>query len=351
MERPPLIVSGSTYPKLAIDVSNLLGGDFCSGVLEPYKDGEIHPRLSKSVRKRDVYIIQSTCPPDINKSCMELFFMISACRISSANEITVVSPYTAYARGDRLNEQRTTVSIGDLLHIIRERGAHRFMTIDLHQEASLVAFSGAQDHLYSSKILIPQMIKEITTYKQEKNVIAATDQGGAKMVEAYARLLRNAGINISGTAYAIQNRDPITNKKVLTGITGNVKGAHVRIVDDVLASGETAINAGNAFINDGAESVGLVIPHGLFLDSDGIGLIPISALARLRNSSIKRVMITDTVCLGEDVLAATNYVTVVKSAPLIAAAIACVHNGESLSDDLSKYLDEYTEKAQESRNK
>lgn len=344
MERPPLIVSGSTYPKLAIDVTNLLGGDYCSGVLEPYKDGEIHPQLSKSVRKRDVYIIQSLCPPDINKSCMELFFMISACVTLSANEITVVCPYTAYARGDRLNEQRTTIPIGDLLRIIWERGAKRFMTIDLHQEASLAAFSGAKDHLYSSKILVPQMKKEIAEYQQEKNVIAATDQGGAKMVEAYARLLRNAGIKIDGTAYAIQNRHPITNKKELTGVTGNVKGAHVRIVDDVLASGGTAITAANAFMDEGAESVGLVIPHGLFLDSEGIGSSPISALSSLRNSSIKRIMITDTVRLKEDVLAATNYITVVKSAPLIAAAIACVHNedGESLTENLDRYLDKYT---------
>lgn len=341
MERPPIIVTGSTYPKIACDVATLLEADFCTGIKGTYKDSEINPQLSESVRGRNVFIVQSTCPPDVNKAYMELFFMVSECVRSSADKITVVSPYSGYARGDRFNEKRTTIPIADVLDILKHKGAQRFVTVDIHQEASLGSFHGPVDHLYSSDILVPQVKKDIEREELENIVITATDQGGTKMVEVWARLLRNIGVDIAGTAYAIQERDKITNEKKIIDVTGNVKNANLLIIDDMVASGESAINATNKFREKGAKRIRLIVPHGLFLDWDVKKGEPRTSLERLRNSSIEQVMTTDTVCLREEILSAPEYVKVYSIAPLIASAISCIHEGKSITDNLRRNLSLY----------
>lgn len=343
MERPPIIIAGNSHPNFASNVASLLNADYATGALEPYGDGEINVQLARSVRRRDVFIIQSTCPPDVNGAYMELFLMTDACKSSSAGEVTVISPYTGYAKADRYNEKRTAISIAVLLKLLHRAGANRFATVDIHQEASLGAFDGPSDHIFASELFVPEMKKDIEREELENVVIAATDQGGVKMIEAYARLLRELDVNIAGTAYAIQNRNKITNKKEYTGAIGDVEGADLFIIDDQIASGSSAINAGEKFKEKGAKSIRLFAPHGLFLDSsDSFGNLQTS-LDRFRNSSIEKITTTDTVELRADVLKATDYVKVVSVTPLIAAAISCIHNGESITDDLRRYLGYYNQ--------
>ncbi|MDD2823227.1 MAG: ribose-phosphate diphosphokinase [Candidatus Daviesbacteria bacterium] len=341
MERPPLIIAGNSHPQLACNVASLLGADYATGALEPYGDGEINVQLSDSVRRRDVFIIQSTCPPDVNGACMELFLMTAACKASSAGEITVISPYTGYAKADRYNEKRTAISIAVFLKLLHRSGADRFATVDIHQEASLGAFDGPSDHIFASELFVQKMKIDIERERLKNVVIGATDQGGVKMIEAYARLLREAGVDISGTAYAIQNRNKITNKKEYIGVTGDVEGADVFVIDDQIASGSSAVSAGDKFKEKGAKSIRLFAPHGLFLDSrDHYGNLQTS-IDKFRDSSIEKITTTDTVELRPDVLKADDYANVVGVTPLIAAAIECIHRGDSMTNRLRSYLGHY----------
>lgn len=338
MERPPLIVAGNSHPNLARNVASLIDADFVTGAQEPYGDGEINVQLSGSVRRRDVFIIQSTCPPDVNGAYMELFLMTAACKASSAGEITVISPYAGYTKADRYNEKRTAISIAVMLKLLHKAGAYRFATVDIHQEASLGAFDGPSDHVFASELFVPEMKKDIEREGLKNVVIGATDQGGVKMIEAYARLLREAGVDIAGTAYAIQNRNKITNKKEYIGVTGDVDDADVFVVDDQIASGSSAIKAGDKFKEKRAKSIRLFAPHGLFLDSKDDSGNPETALDKFKNSSIEKITTTDTVELRPDVLRATDYVKVVSVTPLVAAAIQCIHRGDSMTESLRSHL-------------
>lgn len=344
MEREPILLTGSAHPQLAENVAKLLDLPVYPAIEGRFADGEARVKIPESVRKRDVFIIQSTCPPNVDRAYMELFFMTSAAVRSSAGEITVVMPYAGYARGDRQNEQRTSINISDVLKTLEERGANRFMIVDLHQDASIGSVKVAADLLLASCVLVPVMKDLIERERLSDVVIAAPDQQGTRRLEAYARLLRRSNVHIRNTAYISKERDPNAfNQSRVTGMTGNVEGAEVLTVDDIFDTGRSQRQAADEFVKAGAKSVRAIVGHGLFSDTIKPGLLPKSALELLRDSPIKQVVTTDTIRLRKDVLLATNLVKVVSIAPLLAAGIRCVHEGISITNYLDKYLKLYSD--------
>lgn len=310
-----IILTGNSNPELARKIAALLKKDFYNPVTV-FSDGEVRVRIQPNLRRRHVYIIQPTCPPKGNDYIMELILMIDAARRASSSEIIAVIPYFGYQRQDRKEMPRVPISSSAIARMLENAGANRIVTIDLHAEQEEGFAQGPWDNLYASYSLIPK-IKE---KKLKDVVIASPDKGGVVRATAYAKLL-----NASGIAIVYKQRDisvnDVSHSQVLIG---DVKGKDVLLVDDIISTGGTILNAGNYIKQNGARSVRAAVTHALFMGD---------SLKKIEESSIEEFFVTDTTPIRPEVLKAKkiNFVSV---APLLAEAIKKIETGESLSSAL-----------------
>lgn len=308
------LISGTSNPVLAGKIGDILSIEVANPITR-FVDGEVRVKGLPNLRGRAVFIIQPTAPP-VNDSVMELVLMIDAVRRASAKEITAVIPYFGYARQDRKELPRVPISASVVANIIVAAGANRILTVDVHTEQSQGFVQCPWDNLYASYVLVPTMKKK----KLKDFVVATPDKGGMPRAAGYARLLGTQNL-----ALVYKQRDIHMNDSMTAyGMIGDVKGKDVVVVDDMLDSGGTLMNAIEHIADNGAKDIYALISHGLFSGD---------CLKRLSASRVKEIITTDTVQHRDEVVKHPK-VKIVSIAPMLAEAIRRVESGESISEDL-----------------
>ena len=311
------IISGNANPKLAQEIA-----DHCFATLVPanistFADGETSVEFLENIRGQDVFIVQSTCTP-VNDSLMELMIMIDAARRSSADRITAVIPYYGYARQDRKSASRTPITAKLVSNIITTSGADRILTMDLHAGQIQGFFDIPVDDL-TSRVVFAKDIKRTIgiiddpVIEQVGTVFVSPDAGGVVRARKFADMFR-------GDIAIVDKRRPVAGKSEVMNLIGDVNGKHAILVDDIVDSGGTLVNAAQAIKDAGALSVRAYITHGVLSDD---------ACQKVEKSVLEELVVTDSIpnrCPKN--CKKTRQVSV---SELFGEAIRRVHNEESVS--------------------
>lgn len=310
-----VLLTGTANLKLAKDVASILGKTVHQTV-STFADGEKRIVIPENLRKRDVFIIQPTCPP-VDSNLMELLLMIDAAKRASASEITAVIPYFGYSRQDRKERSRVPISAALVAGLIEHAGADRIVTLDIHSEQEPGFVNIPWDNLYSSYSLLP-VLKEY--YLGKNLVLASPDKGGVLKATFYADLL-----NAEGLAIVFKERDVAKkNESQALDLIGNVKNKDVLLVDDMIDTAGTIYEAAKLIKERGAKSISAAATHGLFSDP---------APKKIADAPLDKIIITDSVPLRAEILKDPR-IKIVSVAKLLAEAINCFYNGDSISEKL-----------------
>jgi ribose-phosphate pyrophosphokinase len=299
---------GSRY--LAENIAKSYGIELGASSIMEFSDGEFQPSYDESVRGATVFIIQSTFPPSDN--LMELLLMIDAARRASAYKIVAVMPYFGWARQDRKDKPRCSIGAKLVADILGAVGVDRVMTLDLHADQIQGFFSVPVDHVFASSLFLPF----IQNMNLDNLAIAAPDMGGAKRASAYAKVINRPVI------ICHKSREKPNVIGDMTTI-GEVEGKNVIIIDDMIDTAGTITKAADMMINQKALSVRAMATHALFSGP---------AYARIQDSALEEVIITDTIPLNEDHELCKNKIKILSVADLFADIIRKVFNSESISD-------------------
>ncbi|OGU63760.1 MAG: ribose-phosphate pyrophosphokinase [Stygiobacter sp. RIFOXYC12_FULL_38_8] len=305
MHRQPLIFSGSSTKKLTQKICEYLNLSPGKVDVKTFSDGEIWVKFQENIRGRDLYIVQSTMPPSEN--LMELLIMLDAAKRASASRVTAVLPYFGYARQDRKDQPRVAITAKLVANLITTAGADRVITMDLHAAQIQGFFDIPFDHLYASPVFSGLFAEE----ESENLVVVSPDVGGIKLARSYAKRL-NAGLVV------IDKRRPKHNIVEVMQIIGDVANKNVLIVDDLIDTGGTFVNAVNALKERGALNVYGAVSHAL-LSGDAVNKINQSALAKL--------YVTDSIPLHTG----SEKIVVRSASGLLAEAIIRSNRNESIS--------------------
>ena len=304
------LVAGNSNPVLAQEIASWLHLPLTKAMVRRFADMEIFVEIQENVRGSDVFIIQSTSFP-ANDHLMELLIITDALRRASARRITAVIPYFGYARQDRKVGSRSPISAKLVANLISRAGVDRVMTLDLHAGQIQGFFDIPTDNLYAS----PVMVRDIKERFDLANVmVVSPDVGGVVRARGLAKRI-NAPLAI------IDKRRERAGKSEVMNVIGDVAGYTCILVDDIVDSGGTLVNAADALIANGAKEVYAYITHGVL--SGG-------AAARIAGSKLKELVITDSILPTEAVTNAANIRTL-SIAPLIAEAISRTASEESVS--------------------
>jgi len=279
--------------------------------IKKFADGEIYIEINENIRGNSIFIIQSISSP-ANDNLMELLLCIDALKRSSAKNITAVIPYFGYARQDRKVVPRTSISAKLVSNLITKAGADRVVTVDLHAGQVQGFFDIPVDNLFCTPIFARHVNKNIN----KKNIICvAPDVGGTERARALGKLL-DVGLAI------VDKRRPSPGKSQVMNVVGNVKNKTCVIVDDIIDSGGTIVNAAEALKNRGAKEVYVYITHGVLSGE---------AIKKIEKSVIKKLVITDSIDNNERVKKARN-IEVLTISNLMGEAIKRISNSTSVSD-------------------
>jgi ribose-phosphate pyrophosphokinase len=309
---PPRIklVAGNSNRPLAEAIAAALKLPLTKCVVRRFPDLEVFVEIQENVRGEDVYVIQSTSYPT-NDNFMELLILVDALKRASARRITAVMPYFGYARQDRKPGPRTPISARLVANLIERAGVDRVMTLDLHAGQIQGFFDIPTDNLYAA----PVMVRDIQDHNDlDKIVVVSPDVGGVVRARGLAKR-----INVP-IAICDKRRERPGESEVMN-VIGDVKGRRCILIDDIVDSGGTLVNAANALLQQGATEVTAYITHGVL--SGG-------AVAKITNSALKNLVITDSIQPTEAVKAAKN-IRVLTMAPLLGEAIARTAREESVS--------------------
>lgn len=300
------IAAGRSNPELAKKVAEYLGVSLTEVTTKNFSDGEIWVKYEENIRGVDLFVIQSTQAPADN--LLELLLLIDAAKRASARRVTAVIPYFAYARQDRKDQPRVSISAKLVANLITRSGADRVITIDLHSSQIQGFFDIPMDHLYAS----PVIIKRLNQLGLQNFVVVAPDIGAARTARAYAKRL-NADLVL------IDKRRPEHNRAEVLNIIGNPEGKNAIIVDDLVDTGTTFLQCAEALKEKGA------------LDIYGVCVHPVlsgNAIDRINASeSIKRMFVTDTIPFRS----VADKIEIVSVSELFAEAIIRTHDNRSIS--------------------
>lgn len=299
--RSNLILSQKIVESLGIELGQLN--------IQNFADGELWIKFEENIRGTDVFIIQSTNSPAEN--IMELVLIIDAAVRASANTVTAVIPYFGYGRQDRKDNPRVPISSRVMVDLITATGADRIITMDLHSTQIQGFATIPFDHLYSRMVL--QAAINNLGLDPETSVVLAPDVGSARMSQAYAKRL--------GMHFAlIDKRRYAPNKAEVMHLIGDLKDKDVLIIDDMIDTAGTIVNAANEAKENGATSVTAIATH---------ALLSVPAIDRINKSNIGKLVVTDTVSIeDEKKLGNMEIVTV---ANVFGEAIRRVYEGKSVS--------------------
>ena len=280
-------------------------------LVEKFSDGETRVEILENIRGRDVFLIQSTCPP-ANEHLMELLLMADACRRASAKTISAVVPYFGYSRQDRRpRNTRGPVSAKLVADLLETSGISRIITIDLHADQIEGFFSIPVDNVYSSPVLLGDIWKQ----KYSNLVLVSPDVGGVLRARAIARRLDNAGLAI------IDKRREKANKSEVVNIIGDVQDKTAVIFDDMVDTAGTLCNAAAALKEKGANKTVAYAAHPVLSGP---------AIERIRESELDELVVTDTIPLSQDALD-TGKIRQLSIAELVAETIRRIIADESVS--------------------
>jgi ribose-phosphate pyrophosphokinase len=304
------LVAGNSNPRLAEAIAAYLKTPLAKAVVRRFADMEIFVEIVDNVRGTDVFVIQSTSYP-ANDHLMELLIIIDALKRASARRITAVVPYFGYARQDRKPGPRTPISAKLVANLITNAGANRVLTVDLHAGQIQGFFDIPTDNLYAS----PVMVRDIRDrFDLSSVMVVSPDVGGVVRARALAKRI-NAPLAI------IDKRRERAGESEVMNVIGDVEARICVLVDDIVDSGGTLVNAADALIEQGAREVYAYISHGVL--SGG-------AVARITASHLKELVITDSIQPTEAVRVAEN-IRVLSIATLLGEAIARTASEQSVS--------------------
>jgi ribose-phosphate pyrophosphokinase len=303
------IFSGNSNPLLAAQICDYLKVPIGNAVVGAFSDGEVRVRINENIRGRDIFVIQSTCPP-VNQNLMELLIIIDALRRASAERITAVLPYYGYARQDRKAEPRVPITAKLVADLITAAGATRVLTLDLHAGQIQGFFDIPVDNLFA----LPVLINYFKQKDLQDPVVVSPDAGGVERARALAKQL--------GSSLAIiDKRRTGVNEAEIMNIIGEVEGRDALIVDDMIDTAGTLAQAARAIKNKGALRVFASCTHPVFSGP---------ALDRIRDSSLEEVVATNTIPLC-DAARTMGKITELSVAPLLGEAIIRIHDDSSVS--------------------
>ncbi|PKN50899.1 MAG: phosphoribosylpyrophosphate synthetase [Deltaproteobacteria bacterium HGW-Deltaproteobacteria-13] len=272
------IFSGNANLALAKKICDNLGVSMGKANVTTFSDGETRVEINENVRGMDVFIIQSTCPP-VNVTLMELLIMIDAMKRASADRITAVVPYYGYARQDRKVAPRAPITAKLVADLITTAGAQRLLSMDLHAGQIQGFFNIPVDNLFATPVLIDYMKK----YYQDNTVVVSPDTGGVERARAF-------GKRLGASLAIIDKRREGPNEAEVMNIIGNVEGKKIIILDDMIDTAGTVVQAAKAMKEAGALEVSVCCTHPVLSGP---------ALDRIENSEIKEAIVTDTIPLSD----------------------------------------------------
>ncbi|NQV38878.1 MAG: ribose-phosphate pyrophosphokinase, partial [Candidatus Marinimicrobia bacterium] len=276
------LFTGRSNPALAQRISDYLDIPLGKLNIRNFADGELWIKYEENIRGSDVFIIQPTNSPAEN--ILELVLLVDAAVRASADRVTVVVPYFGYARQDRKDTPRVPISSRVMVDMLTATGANRIICMDLHSTQIQGFASIPFDHLYSRMVLLDK-IKSLGLDPNE-TVVLSPDMGSAKMSQSYAKLL--------GMHFAlIDKRRTSPNQAEIVHLIGSMNNKHVLIVDDMIDTAGTTVNAAEKAMENGAKSVTAVATHALLSGP---------AVERIKNSSINKLIVTDTISIPDEKL-------------------------------------------------
>jgi len=303
------IFSGRSNIDLATDIAKFLKQDLGSISIRTFSDGELWVKYEENIRGCDVFIIQSTNGPSEN--IIELALMVDAAVRASADTVTVVIPYFGYGRQDRKDQPRVPISSRVMIDILTAMGADRIITLDLHS-TQIQGFAKIPfDNLYSRTVLFDAIKNE--NLEPSTSTVLAPDVGSVKMSQGYAK---NLGMHFA----LIDKRRFAPNQAEVNHLIGELKGMDVLIIDDMIDTAGTIVNAAKEALDEGAKSVTVVATHGVLSGP---------AIERLKTANIKRIILTDTISIPPE--KRLDQMKIVSVANIFGEAVNRVHNGESVS--------------------
>jgi ribose-phosphate pyrophosphokinase len=303
------IFAGNSNPELAVQICESLGIALAHSMASTFSDGEIRVEISENVRGADVFVIQSGSHP-VNDHLMELLVMIDALKRASARRITAVIPYYPYARQDRKNKPRVPITARLVADLISRVGTHRILTMDLHAGQIQGFFDIPVDNLYASPILLPYIREQFN----HDMVIVSPDAGGVARARAYARRLQ-AGLAV------IDKRRSDVNQAEALNIIGEVSGMTAIVLDDMVDTAGTLVEAINTLLENGAKEVHACVTHAVLSGP---------AVERIEKSALKSLIVTDTIPLRPQA-AQCQKIKCLPACKLFSAAIRNIHNEDSIS--------------------
>jgi ribose-phosphate pyrophosphokinase len=304
------IIAGNASRPLAEAIAAYLELPLAKCMVRRFADMEIFVELQENVRGEDVFIVQSTSFP-ANDHLMELLIMIDAARRSSARRITAVIPYFGYARQDRRTSGRTPISAKLVANLITRAGADRVLTVDLHAGQIQGFFDIPTDNLFAAPVMVRDIKERLPT---EDRMVVSPDVGGVVRARVVAK-------RIDAQLAIVDKRRERPGESEVMNIIGDVSGRSCILVDDIVDSGGTLVNAAEALLNAGAKDVSAYITHGVL--SGG-------AVSRIAASRMKELVITDSIQPTQAVKLARN-IRVMSIAPLLGEAIGRTATESSVS--------------------
>ncbi|KAI9824602.1 MAG: hypothetical protein M1832_001692 [Thelocarpon impressellum] len=305
------LLTGNSHPQLAKLVADRLGIELTKIMVLQYSNQETSVTIGESVRDEDVFILQSTAPGDINDGLMELLIMINACKTASARRITAVIPNFPYARQDKKDKSRAPISAKLIANMLQTAGCNHVITMDLHASQIQGFFNVPVDNLYAEPST-ERYIREHFDIKQA--VIVSPDAGGAKRATSIADRL--------DLAFALIHKERARPNEVSRMVlVGDVADKTAILVDDMADTCGTLVKAADTVMAHGAREVVAIVTHGILSGS---------ACETLSGSRLSRVVVTNTVPLGDKKERCGKLETIDVS-PTLAEACRRTHNGESVS--------------------
>ncbi len=303
------IFSGNAHPKLAEEICKYLNVNLADAMVTKFSEGETRVKINENVRGKDVFVIQPTCTPP-NETLMELLIMIDALKRASASRITAVMPFFGYARQDRKDQPRVPITAKLVANLLTVSGANRVLTMDLHAGQIQGFFDIPVDHLFAINVFI----EYFSGLKSKDLVLVSPDVGSIKMARSYAKKL------MASLAVIDKRRDSPEKTEVMH-ILGEVEGKDAIIVDDLIATGSSLIEAVDALKKAKCKSIRAAITHGV-LSGPAIERVD-------KCKGLQELVISDSIPLTED--RKHPKIKVLSIAGLLGEAIKRIHHEESVS--------------------
>ncbi|MCF7688972.1 MAG: ribose-phosphate pyrophosphokinase [Cephaloticoccus sp.] len=301
------ILAGNSNRALAEEICHSIGEPLGEATVTSFPDGETFVKINENIRGKDVFIIQSTCPPT-NHHLMELLIMIDAARRASAQRITAVLPFYGYARQDRKDQPRVPITAKLVANLIVAAGASRILTMDLHSQQIQGFFDIPVDHLYASPVFFEYLAQQ---KRDRQLVVCSPDIGGMKMAAAYADTMGATLVMVA------KKRKSATSVEALS-LVGEVDGCDVLLVDDITETAGTLTAAAKMLRDQGALSVRAAVSHCILNEI---------AIKRLQTGLLDEVITTNSTPVNTHGLP----IKVLSIAPLLGKAIVRINSNESVT--------------------